>query len=178
MQQKIDFKLDKISLLTIGVILCLFFSLLALYSSLEKEKGLTTQQKAYLKEIANQLRKLQQKDLFLVAPIKATVYVQKEIAANEVIPENLLLVVNTTLPVNKTLEAVTSKGEIIRLQIIEDIPIEGYIPIKYIYSINESKIKIDQQLPIDSKFSLTFRVSAIYGQELNEIIQKLEELSK
>ncbi|MCX8163642.1 MAG: hypothetical protein N3D10_03775 [Candidatus Micrarchaeota archaeon] len=178
MTQKPNFKFDRNSLLTIAVIISLILSFISLYISVEKQAGLTEEQKTQLKEIAKQLRNIQQKDLVLIAPLKTTVYAQKEIPANQVIPEDLMLVVNTTLPINTTLEAVSTKGEIMRLQLLEDLPIEGYVPIKAVYSLNDSKIKIDQQIPIESKFSLTFKVNVVYGQELNEIIQKIEELSK
>ncbi|MFN3909970.1 MAG: hypothetical protein ACK4J0_01920 [Candidatus Anstonellaceae archaeon] len=175
-QKKEKIKFDQNSLFAIGIFLSLLISLISLYFSLEKQVGLTQEQKVQLKDIANQLRKIQQKDLILTAPIKTTVYIQKEIPANEIIPENLNLIINTTLPVNSKIEAITTKGEKMRLELVEDVPITGQIPISSLYSLNDTTIKINQEIPIESKFSLTFRVSAVYGKELNEIIQKLDEL--
>jgi len=166
------------SVIVFFVFLSFILSLFAFYFSLEKKSSLTEEQKKEIYLISQQLRKMQQKELVLVAPLKTSVFVEKEIPLNQIIPENLYLYVNGTLSANKTIMATDNKGQIFYLNLLEDVPISGSIPIYSVYSINDSSIKLKQEIPIDSKFSLNFKVSVVYGQELNDIISRLENLSK
>jgi hypothetical protein len=180
MEEKIKkpkFNFDQNSLIKALVIFSFIFSLLAFYFSLEKKEGLSLNQKMQIKKIAEQLKKIQQKEIVMVAPLKTTVYIEKEIPLNEIIPGQLNLSVDGKIPLNTTLNAVTNKGEQIKVAFLDDLAINGSIPINTIYSLNQSSIKINQQIPIDTKFSSTYKVSVVYGEELKQLIDELEELS-
>jgi len=166
------------SVIVFFVFLSFILSLFAFYFSLEKKSSLSEEQKKEIYLISQQLRKIQQKELVLVAPIKTSVFIEKEIPLNQILPESLYVSINGTLPVNKSIMATNDKGQIFYIDLLEDVPISGSIPIYSIYAINESSIKLKQEIPIDSKFSLNFKVNVVYGQELNDIINRLENLSR
>jgi len=158
------------------VLISVLLSASAFYNSLFGGK-LSANEKAQLKDIAESLRQIQQKDITMTMPLKTTAYVDEAIPVADVFPKSFALPIDAKITINQEVNSQTTSGQIVPLRINATIPIKASIGLDPVKG-SESKILIKKEIPIDTQFSVTLRVQAMYGKELNAIIDKMETLSR
>lgn len=158
------------------LLVSLLLSSAAFYNSLFGGR-LSASEKSQLRGIAEQLREIQQKDITMTSPLKTTAYVDEAIPISEIFPKNFALPINADIRIDQEVNAQSTSGQIVPLRINATIPIRtsvGLDPAKE----STTKILIKKEIPIDTQFSATLRVQALYGKELNSIIDTLEKMSQ
>ena len=158
------------------VLISVLLSSAAFYNSLFGGK-LSPNEKAQLKEIAESLRQIQQKDITMTMPLKTTAYVDEAIPVADVFPKTFALPIEAKVAINEEVPSQTTSGQVVPLKINATIPIKASVGLDPAKG-SEAKILIKKEIPIDTQFSVTLRVQAMYGKELNSIIDKMETLSR
>lgn len=156
-------------------VIALIISLASLTISLDSG-GLDAEQKAALKDVTQQLRQIQEKNIPLKAPLKTTVYVDKSIPLSEIFTDDIVLTVNGSLPIEKEFVA-QSEAHLATFKVDDDFHFVGELPLSSRVAFEGTELKIRQEIPIDTELSANLKVRAVYGKEFHNMISKLEEIS-
>lgn len=166
------------TLLFILVFISLALSLVSLYIATSGQQGLPAKDREKLKAIADDLRQVQQKEITLSSPLKTTAYIEESFPISDVFPTNFAVPVKGSIPISQQVAAQGPSGQIVPLKINTTILINGEIPIDANKSMSNARITIKKEIPIDTRFYTTLRIQAVYGNEFNNIIDTLTQMSE
>ncbi|MFH0927532.1 MAG: hypothetical protein V1822_03040 [Candidatus Micrarchaeota archaeon] len=156
-----------------AIVIAIIALLLSIYTS----SGIPGSTKAELKAISADLRTIQQKEIVLTSPLKASVLVDQSFPASDIFPDTFNLYVDDTIPLDSQITARSNTGQIVVFNVADDLHVKSQIPIDSNKSLAGVNVRINREIPIDTQFSATLKVNAVYGKELNDIIERLDKLS-
>jgi len=166
------------TLLFILVFASLAISLFSLYIATTAQTGLPAKDREQLRAIAEDLRQVQQKEITLSSPLKTTAYIEESFPISDVFPTNFAVPVKGSIPIVQQVAAQGPSGQIVPLKINTTVAINGEIPIDANKSMSNARITIKKEIPIDTRFYTTLRIQAAYGNEFNNIIDRLTAMSE
>ncbi|MCX8175569.1 MAG: hypothetical protein N3E51_05180 [Candidatus Micrarchaeota archaeon] len=158
--------------------LALLIALIAFYGAFLSDKPLSPAQKAALRGIADDLRALQNRDITLSAPVSTTISLDRSYPIADLFPTYFEIPLSFEIPIDTQLVGISTTGQPVSFRVQETVPIKAKIPISSTQAFGTETIRIKKEMPVEAKFSSTVKVRAAYGQELNGIIDKLEELAR
>jgi hypothetical protein len=161
---------------TFIAVIALILAVVSLFISVSSG-GFSQADKDDLRAIASDLREIQQKEIVLTSPLKAKVVVDESFPITDILPENFKLYINEEVPVDSQLVGRSSTGQIVTFNVVDKLPIKAEVPIDTKRSLAGVDVNINKEIPIDTQFSVTMKVNAVYGKELNDIINRLEKIS-
>ncbi|MEM4348104.1 MAG: hypothetical protein QXN37_00865 [Candidatus Anstonellaceae archaeon] len=164
------------ALMVAGVALLL--SLASLYLSFFVERPLSEYQKQQLLGIADDLRSLQNREIRMTAPMQTSVRINKTYPIRDMFPETFEVPLEFTIPINTQLVGVSPAGHPIVFRVEESVPIKTKVQINGSKAFAGHNITLNKELPMEAVWSSEIRVRAAYGQDLNNIIDRLEALAK
>jgi hypothetical protein len=160
------------------VLISLLLSSAAFYSTMFMPHQLSPDQKNELKAIADNLRAIQQKDITMTSPLNTTAYIDEAFPAGDIFPNSFAIPLVGKVVINQEVPAQTTSGQIVNLKVNATIPVFTQVQIDPDTSLNATRIIIKKEIPIKTNFFATYKVQALYGKELNTIIDQVENLSK
>ncbi len=162
--------------LVLGII-ALLLSATALFVSVTSQHGLSASDRSTLKDVTADLRAIQNKEITLTSPLHTTVVIEKSFPIADVLPDSFSVPLTADIPIDTTVTAQSNTGQVVPLHIKDNFRINASIPMDVNKSYGNVQININKEIPIETQFSATLKVSAVYGQELNDMIEKLDKLS-
>ena len=158
-------------------IIALMLALASVYGTFFIEKPLSASQKAQLLGIANDLKSLQAREMTVSAPISTTILLNKSYPMKDLFPAQWGMPLEFSIPIDTEIIGVNSIGQPISFKIQESVPIKVTIPISSAAAFGANEIHIEKEMPVETKFTSTIKVRTAYGQDLNNLIDKLESLA-
>lgn len=159
-------------------LISLLLSASALFIAINGQSSLSASTRADLREMADDLRAIQQKDITLSSPLKATAYVEQSFPASDIFPSKFDMPLEGQIVLDQRIEAHTANGNVVPLFLNSTIPLSFTVPVESNKSLSSVRLTIKKEVPIDTRLSATMKVQAVYGKELNGIIDKLEKMSE
>lgn len=132
--------------------------------------------KSEAREIANDLRAMKEKDITLTAPVRTTASVDKTIPASDIFPPTFYLPLDFRLPIDTELTALDPTGRPIMFTVNESVTVKANIPIDTTSVMAQNLLTIKQDIPVDMEFTTSVKVGNACGDELDDIIEKLERI--
>lgn len=158
-------------------VLALLLAGASLYLSLSNASGLGANERAQLRAITSDLRAIQEKQITLSSPLRTTVFVEKTFPVSDILPDHFNIPLDFTYPINASLTAQSNTGQIVPLRVDDTLKVHTSVPIDVNKAMSGVKVTINKEIPIDTRFSVDLKVSAVYGKELNDLINRLDALS-
>ena len=166
------------STITMNVaVLALALALLSVYGTYFMEKPLSSAQKAQLMGIAEDLRTLQNRNIVMTAPVSTTISLDRSYPIKDLFPAEFDIPLSFMIPIDTQLVGLSSTGQPVQFRVQEEVPIQATIPISSAKAFGNSTIQIKKELPVEAKFTSAISIRAAYGQDLNNIIDKLEAVA-
>ncbi|MFH1094863.1 MAG: hypothetical protein V1728_01460 [Candidatus Micrarchaeota archaeon] len=162
--------------LVLGLV-ALLLSAAALFVSVTSVKGLSASDRAVLKDVTADLRAIQNKEITMTSPLRTTVVIDKTFPIADVLPDSFSVPLTADVPIDTTVTAQSNTGQLVPLHIKDNFKVNASIPIDVAKSYGNVMVSINKEIPIETQFSATLKVSAVYGKELNDMIEKLDRLS-
>ena len=164
--------------IAIVAILALALALASAYGTFFMEKPLSSAQKAQLMGIADDLRTLQNRDIVMTAPVSTTISLNKSYPIKDLFPSEFDIPLAFSIPIDTELVGLSSTGQPVRFKVQEEVPINATIPISSASAFGNSSIQIQKELPVEAQFTSSIKIRAAYGQDLNNMIDKIESIAK
>jgi len=158
-------------------VVALALALLSVYGTYFMEKPLSPSQKAQLMGIADDLRALQDRDIMMTAPVSTTITLNRSYPIKDLFPAKFDIPLSFMIPIDTQLVGLSSTGQPVQFRVQEEVPIEATIPISSAEAFGNGTIRIQKELPVEAKFTSAIKIRAAYGQDLNNIIDKLEAVA-
>ncbi|MFA4983114.1 MAG: hypothetical protein WC588_02750 [Candidatus Micrarchaeia archaeon] len=168
---------DSSSALLFISILALAVSLASFYGTFFAEKPLTQGQKEAILGVTSELRALQDRDITLSAPVQTTVSLDKQYPIKDLFPETFNMPLSFEIPIDTQLVGLGTTGQPISFMVQENVPIKVSIPISSATAFGNNTIRIKKELPVDARFTSSVKVRAVYGTQINGMIDALEKLA-
>lgn len=162
---------------TLLAALALALSLLSFYGAYFMEKPLSPHQKEQLKGIADDLRALQNRDIVLSAPVSTTINLDRSYPIKDLFPQEFEIPLKFVIPINTQLVGISTTGQPVQFRVQEQVPIQVTVPISSATAFGNHTIRIKKEIPVDVRFTSSIKVKTAYGQDLNKIIDRLEEIA-
>ena len=159
-------------------VIALLLGAFSLYVSLSAPRGLSEQDRLELKAIAGDLRDIQNKEITLTSPLRTTVYIEKTFPIADILPDSFSVPITFSMPIDTTVTAQSNTGQLVPLHIKDTLNVHASVPVDVNKTYEGVKVSINKEIPIDTRFSATLKVSAVYGKELNDLIDRVEKLSE
>ena len=161
----------------IVAVLALALALLSVYGTYFMEKPLSPAQKTQLQGIADDLRALQNRDIVMTAPVSTTISLDKSYPIKDLFPSEFDIPLSFIIPIDTSLIGLSGTGQPVQFRVQEEVPIQVTIPISSANAFGNNTIRIKKELPVEAKFTSAIKIRAAYGQDLNNIIDKLEAIA-
>ncbi|MFA5930662.1 MAG: hypothetical protein WC861_07320 [Candidatus Micrarchaeia archaeon] len=161
----------------IVAVLALALALASVYGTYFMEKPLSPAQKAQLMGIAEDLRALQNRDIVMTAPVSTTISLDRSYPIKDLFPSQFDIPLSFIIPIDTSLVGLSSTGQPVQFRVQEEVPIEATIPISSAAAFGNNTIRIKKDLPVEAKFTSSIKIRAAYGQDLNNIIDKIEAVA-
>jgi len=161
----------------IVAVLALALALLSVYGTYYMEKPLSPAQKTQLLGIAEDLRTLQNRNIVMTAPVSTTISLDRSYPIKDLFPPEFDIPLSFIIPIDTRLVGLSSTGQPVQFRVQEEVPIQATIPISSAKAFGNSTIQIKKELPVEAKFTSAISIRAAYGQDLNNIIDKLEAVA-
>ncbi|MEM4554749.1 MAG: hypothetical protein QXT25_02795 [Candidatus Anstonellaceae archaeon] len=171
-------KQDNSGLALILAGIALLLSLASFYLSFFAEKPLSEYQKQQLLGIADDLRSLQNREIRMTAPTQTYVRINKTYPIGDMFPESFDVPLEFTIPISTQLVGVSAAGHPVVFRVEESVPVKTKVRINGSKAFAGHNITLNKELPMEAVWSSEIRVRAAYGQDLNDIIDRLEALAK
>ncbi|MFA6328274.1 MAG: hypothetical protein WCY41_02430 [Candidatus Micrarchaeia archaeon] len=165
------------SITMVVAVVALALALLSVYGTYFMEKPLSPSQKAQLMGIADDLRALQDRDIMMTAPVSTTITLNRSYPIKDLFPAKFDIPLSFMIPIDTQLVGLSSTGQPVQFRVQEEVPIEATIPISSAEAFGNGTIRIQKELPVEAKFTSAIKIRAAYGQDLNNIIDKLEAVA-
>ncbi|MFA6907438.1 MAG: hypothetical protein WC263_01280 [Candidatus Micrarchaeia archaeon] len=166
------------SIVMVVAALALALALVSVYGTYFMEKPLSASQKAQLLGIAEDLRTLQNRDIVMTAPVSTTISLDRSYPIKDLFPAEFDIPLSFIIPIDTSLVGLSSTGQPVQFRVQEEVPIQVTIPISSARAFGNNTIQIKKELPVEAKFTSAIKIRAAYGQDLNNIIDKLEAVAK
>lgn len=157
--------------------LALLFAVISLFMSISGASGISSSDKAELGKVAQSLREIQQKEIVLTSPLKTTVVVEDSFPITDILPSDFTLYIDETIPIDSQIIGRSNTGQSVTFNIVDDLRVRSEVPIDTQKSLAGVNVNINREVPIETRFSATLKVNAVYGKELNDIINRLETIA-
>ena len=157
--------------------LALALALLSVYGTFFMEKPLSPAQKAQLLGIAEDLRTLQNRNIVMTAPVSTTITLNRSYPIKDLFPTEFDIPLSFVIPIDTSLVGLSGTGQPVQFRVQEEVPIEVVVPISSSKAFGNNTIQIQKELPVEAKFTSAINIRAAYGQDLNNIIDKLESVA-
>lgn len=131
--------------------------------------------KQQLSSIASDLEAMQSKQLEVSAPIDSSVFIDEQIPLSEVMPA-YTVPVDISIPLQGVYNGITPTGNI-RVMLNETVPVHLEIPINGT-AFSSRAIRINREIPVKVYASSKFTIRDIYGNSLQDIIDRLRNASR
>jgi|GEM_PF-864108 len=161
----------------IVAVLALALALLSVYGTYFMEKPLSSAQKAQLMGIAEDLRTLQNRNIVMTAPVSTTITLDRSYPIKDLFPAEFDIPLSFMIPIDTSLVGLSGTGQPVQFRVQEEVPIQATIPISSAKAFGNNTIQIKKELPVEAKFTSAISIRAAYGQDLNNIIDKLEAVA-
>ena len=161
----------------IVAVLALALALLSVYGAYFMERPLSPAQKAQLMGIAEDLRTLQNRDIVMTAPVSTTITLNRSYPIKDLFPTEFEIPLSFIIPIDTQLVGLSGTGQPVQFRVQEEVPIQATIPISSSKAFGNNTIQIKKELPVEAKFTSAIKIRAAYGQDLNNIIDKLEAVA-
>ena len=158
-------------------VLALALALLSVYGTYFMEKPLSSAQKAQLMGIAEDLRTLQNRNIVMTAPVSTTITLDRSYPIKDLFPAEFDIPLSFMIPIDTSLVGLSGTGQPVQFRVQEEVPIQATIPISSAKAFGNNTIQIKKELPVEAKFTSAISIRAAYGQDLNNIIDKLEAVA-
>jgi hypothetical protein len=158
-------------------VVALALALASVYGTFFIEKPLSPAQKQAILGIANDLRTLQNRDIVMSAPVSTTINLDKSYPIKDLFPAQFNIPLSFNIPIDTELVGLSSTGQPVRFRVQEEVPISATIPIASAIAFGNNTIQIKKTLPVEAKFTSSIKIRAAYGQDLNNMIDKLEAIA-
>ena len=165
------------NLVTIVAVLALALALASVYGTFFMDRPISASQKAQLSGIADDLRSLQNRDIVMTAPVSTTISLNKSYPIKDMFPSEFDIPLAFSIPIDTELVGLSSTGQPVRFTMQEDVPIQATIPISSASAFGNSTILIQKEIPVEAKFTSSIKIRAAYGQDLNNIIDKIDAVA-
>ena len=165
------------NILMIVSVLALALALLSVYGTFFMEKPLSPAQKAQLLGIAEDLRTLQNRNIVMTAPVSTTITLNRSYPIKDLFPTEFDIPLSFVIPIDTSLVGLSGTGQPVQFRVQEEVPIEVVVPISSSKAFGNNTIQIQKELPVEAKFTSAINIRAAYGQDLNNIIDKLEAVA-
>lgn len=159
-------------------VLALLLAASSLYLTISAPHGLSEADRSSLKAIAGDLRTIQQKEITLSSPLRTTVFVEKTFPVSDILPNYFSIPLSFNMPIDAQLTAISNTGQIVPLRINDTLVVRTLVPLDVNKTYGGVNVHISKEIPIDTRFAVNLRVSAVYGKELNDMIDRLERLAE
>jgi hypothetical protein len=161
----------------IVALLALALALISVYGSYFMDRPLSDAQKGQLMGIAEDLRTLQNRDIVMTAPVSTTISLDRSYPIKDLFPPQFDIPLSFYIPIDTQLVGLSSTGQPVSFRVQEEVPITATIPITSAKAFGNNTIQIKKELPVEAKFTSAIKIRAAYGQDLNNIIDKLEAVA-
>ena len=161
----------------IVAVLALALALMSVYGTYFTEKPLSASQKTQLLGIAEDLRTLQNRDIVMTAPVSTTISLDRSYPIKDLFPAEFDIPLSFIIPIDTSLVGLSGTGQPVQFRVQEEVPIQATIPISSAKAFGNNTIQIKKELPVEAKFPSAISIRAAYGQDLNNIIDKLEAVA-
>jgi len=158
-------------------VIALVIALIAAYGAFMADRPLSAGQKEQIASIANDLRAFQERDITMTAPLQTSIYLNKTYPIRDMFPETFEIPLDFEIPIDTQLVAMSTTGQPVAFRVQENVPIKVRIPIKSAKAFGNNTIQIRKEMPLETTWSSSIKVRAAYGQDLNNIIDKLDSLA-
>ena len=159
-------------------VLALALAMVSVYGTYFMEKPLSSAQKAQLMGIAEDLRTLQNRDIVMTAPVSTTISLDRSYPIKDLFPAEFDIPLSFVIPIDTQLVGLSGTGQPVQFRVQDEVPIQATIPISSARAFGNNTIQIKKELPVEAKFTSSIKIRAAYGQDLNNIIDKLESVAK
>ena len=160
-------------------VIALAIALLSAYGAFFMERPLSASQKTQLLGIAEDLKTLQDRDIVMTAPVSTTISLDKSYPIKDLFPPEFDIPLSFMIPIDTQLVGLSvATGQPVQFRVQEEVPIQTTIPISSAIAFGNNTIRIQKDLPVEAKFTSAIKIRAAYGQDLNNIIDKLESVAK
>jgi hypothetical protein len=156
------------------VALALVLSLASFYGTFFMERPLSEAQKETLLGIADDLRTLQNRDIVMSAPVSTTITLDRSYPIKDLFPPEFDMPLTFKIPIDTQLVGLGPTGQPVAFRVQEEVPISVTIPITSAVAFGNNTIQIKKEMPVEAKFTSAIKIKAAYGQDINNIIDKLE----
>jgi hypothetical protein len=153
----------------------------ALYLELSKPQAtsISQQDREAILSIAKSLRAMQQKEFITSSPvIRTNVLVEKTFPLSDIMPANITIPVSADIPIQTTVSAISQSGQVMTFRINDTLRLRTSIPIDISKSGDNLMVRINQEVPVNTRISGSFRFSDVFPSEFNTIIQQLEAIAE
>ncbi len=161
----------------IVAVLALAIALLSVYGTYFMEKPLSPAQKTQLLGIAEDLRTLQNRDIVMTAPVSTPITLDKSYPIKDLFPPEFDIPLSFIIPIDTQLVGLSGTGQPVQFRVQEEVPIQATIPISSAKAFGNNTIQIKKEIPVEAKFTSAIKIRAAYGQDLNNIIDKIEAVA-
>jgi len=161
----------------IVAVLALALALVSVYGTFFMEKPLSPAQKEQLLGIAEDLRTLQNRNIVMSAPVSTTITLDRSYPIKDLFPAEFNMPLSFNIPIDTQLVGLSSTGQPVQFRVQEQVPIEVVVPISSATAFGNNTIQIKKELPVEAKFTSSINIRAAYGQDMNNIIDKLEAIA-
>ena len=165
------------NLTLIVAVLALALAIASAYGTYFIEKPLSPAQKQAILGIADDLKTLQNRDIVMSAPVSTTINLNKSYPIKDLFPSQFNIPLSFNIPIDTELVGLSSTGQPVRFRVQEEVPITATIPITSASAFGSNTIQIQKTLPVEARFTSAIKIRAAYGQDLNNMIDKLEAIA-
>jgi len=158
--------------IAIGII-----ALLALYLAYSANSELG-RMKAEAKGLAADLKKFRDREVSIAAPLEGKVTVRKDVPLAGVFPAFLRASGTLILAVKATLIGRSSTGAIFEVPIDQNVSIDFTAPLDFSKTGEGQDIRIDEEIPLGNEAVLKVTARDVWGEDLNSVVRRLEEISR
>ncbi len=160
-------------------IIALLLGAASLYITVNNSSGagITAADRAQLKGIAQDLRSLQQKEFSATSPdLQTVVSVEKSFPLSDILPTTFYIPISMNIPVSGMINGVSANGQVATFRVNDTLMLRANVPVDMTNSTKSITININKDIPITTRIRSSFRISMVFGDELNSIIQRLDAM--
>lgn len=161
-------------------IIALLLGATSLYISMNNSSGagITATDRTQLAGIAQDLRSLQQKEFSATSPdLQTVVSVEKSFPLSDILPQTFYLPLSLNIPVQGMVSGISANGQVATFRVNDTLQLRASVPVDMTNATKSIMVNINKEIPITTRIRSSFKISMVFGDELNSIIQRLEAMS-
>lgn len=161
-------------------LIALLLGATSLYISMNNTSGgaITAADRTQLAGIAQDLRSLQQKEFSATSPdLQTVVSVEKSFPLSDILPQTFYLPLSLNIPVQGMVSGISANGQVATFRVNDTLQLRASVPVDMTNATKGIMVNINKDIPITTRIRSSFKISMVFGDELNSIIQRLEAMS-